>query len=109
MVLPLTLAYIDRFVLNYLQIICSYVLWPVAFVMGVDATDCRQVAQLIGTKTMLNEFVAYTQLRDLIANRKAFDSHVTNNGSWYWRGDDIVLTSSSSNDAVLTNGIISAS
>lgn len=75
--------------------------------MGVDLSDCRTVAQLIGTKTILNEFVAYTQLGNLLSNRKALDVHVINNGSWYWRDDDIVLVSSSAGDAVLVNGIIS--
>ena len=89
--------------------ICSYVLWPLAAVMGADTDDCRKVAQLIGTKTVLNEFVAYTELRDLLANRKTLDAHVINNGTWYWRGDDIILTSSSSDDVVLLNGIISVS
>jgi hypothetical protein len=77
--------------------------------MGVDAADCRQVAQLLGTKTMLNDFVAFHQLGGLLANRRALDDHVTNNGTWFWRYDDIVLTSPSANDVVLTNGIISVS
>ena len=41
-----------------LQLICSYVFVPVAFLMGVEWKDCRIVAELIGTKTFINEFVA---------------------------------------------------
>ena len=44
------------------QLICSYVLWPFAFLMGVAQEDCRQVAELIGIKTFVNEMVAYTEL-----------------------------------------------
>ena len=43
----------------YFQLICSYVFWPVAFLMGCDSEDARRVAAMIGTKTFLNEFVAY--------------------------------------------------
>ena len=87
--------------------VCSYVLWPLAVVMGVNVADCRQVAGMIGTKTFLNEFVAYRQLSQLIANRETWARHVTaDNGTWYWRGDDVILTSSGGDDVVLTNGVI---
>lgn len=44
------------------QFICSYVLWPLAFVMGVSSVDCGRVGELIGTKTFLNEYIAYARL-----------------------------------------------
>ena len=37
--------------------------------MGVDWNDCGSVAQLIGTKLVINEFVAYEKLGDIIKNR----------------------------------------
>ncbi|RUS72935.1 hypothetical protein EGW08_019308, partial [Elysia chlorotica] len=43
------------------QLICSYVFWPLAFLMGVDYQDCRVVAELLGIKTFLNEFVVSLQ------------------------------------------------
>ena len=89
-----------------LQMICSYVLWPLTVVMGVHVADCRKVAEMIGTKTFLNEFVAYLQLSQLIDNRETLQRHVTDNGTWYWRGDDVILTSPGRNDSVLTNGVI---
>lgn len=42
---------------------------PIAFLMGVEWGDCGQVAQLLGIKTFLNEFVAYEKLSELIKNR----------------------------------------
>ena len=39
---------------------------PLTFVMGVEWDDCEQVARLIGTKMILNEFIAYQQLGVLI-------------------------------------------
>lgn len=42
----------------WLQWICSYVFYPIAWLMGASA-DARKVARLIAVKTFLNEFVAY--------------------------------------------------
>ncbi|XP_038331892.1 sodium/nucleoside cotransporter 1 isoform X5 [Canis lupus baileyi] len=44
------------------QLICSYALRPVAFLMGVAWEDCPVVAELLGIKLFLNEFVAYQGL-----------------------------------------------
>uniref|UniRef100_A0A3Q4AVZ8 Sodium/nucleoside cotransporter n=1 Tax=Mola mola TaxID=94237 RepID=A0A3Q4AVZ8_MOLML len=51
------------------QLICSYVFMPVAFMMGVPYDESFTVAELIGTKLFLNEFVAYEQLSVLKKNR----------------------------------------
>ncbi|NXF51304.1 S28A1 protein, partial [Oceanites oceanicus] len=51
------------------QVICSYVLMPVAFLMGADWEDSRLVAELLGIKIFLNEFVAYQQLATYKKNR----------------------------------------
>ena len=45
-----------------LERILGYVGAPIAFVIGVPWEDARVVGSLIGTKTVLNEFVAYQQL-----------------------------------------------
>ncbi|XP_074626097.1 solute carrier family 28 member 3-like isoform X1 [Acropora palmata] len=55
------------------EFICSYVLRPVAFIMGVEWKDCDVVAELLGTKTFLNEFIAYTQLAEFIKNRQTLN------------------------------------
>ena len=39
---------------------------PVAWAIGVPWTDARVVGELIGVKTVLNEFVAFRQLADLL-------------------------------------------
>ncbi|XP_053450947.1 sodium/nucleoside cotransporter 2 [Nycticebus coucang] len=44
------------------QVICSYVLRPLVFMMGVEWTDCPMVAEMVGIKFFTNEFVAYQQL-----------------------------------------------
>ncbi|XP_023083027.2 sodium/nucleoside cotransporter 2 [Piliocolobus tephrosceles] len=44
------------------QVICSYLLRPMVFMMGVEWTDCPMVAEMVGIKFFTNEFVAYQQL-----------------------------------------------
>ena len=42
---------------------------PFAFVMGIELDDSFEVAELLGVKTFLNEFIAYKRLGKLIDNR----------------------------------------
>ncbi|XP_042660296.1 sodium/nucleoside cotransporter 2 isoform X5 [Tyto alba] len=51
------------------QVICSYILMPVAFLMGANWADSPLVAELLGIKIFLNEFVAYQQLATYKKNR----------------------------------------
>ncbi|MBZ3880035.1 Sodium/nucleoside cotransporter 1 [Sciurus carolinensis] len=53
------------------QLICSYILRPVAFLMGVAWEDCPVVAELLGIKLFLNEFVAYQELSQYRQRRLA--------------------------------------
>jgi CNT family concentrative nucleoside transporter len=45
-----------------LQDVLGYVLSPLAWIMGVPWKDCPIIGQLIGEKTVLNEFVAYAHM-----------------------------------------------
>lgn len=45
--------------------ILGYVFYPIAWVMGVPTSDCLNVASLMGQKTAINEFVAYSNLAAL--------------------------------------------
>ncbi|MBD2354185.1 NupC/NupG family nucleoside CNT transporter [Tolypothrix sp. FACHB-123] len=53
-----------------LQWILSFIMAPVAWLMGVPWADCLQVGALLGTKTILNEFIAFLDLKALIASGK---------------------------------------
>ncbi|XP_075860838.1 sodium/nucleoside cotransporter 1-like isoform X4 [Microcebus murinus] len=53
------------------QLICSYILRPVAFLMGVAWEDCPVVAELLGIKLFVNEFVAYQELSKYKQHRLA--------------------------------------
>ncbi|MBC8646307.1 MAG: NupC/NupG family nucleoside CNT transporter [Thermoanaerobaculia bacterium] len=45
-----------------LQTVFGWVLWPLAVVMGVPVKDAATVADLIGNKTVINEFFAYAKM-----------------------------------------------
>jgi len=61
--------------------------------MGVNVADCRKVAELLGIRLFIHDLFAYLQVAQLIRNRGTLERHVTNNGTWYWHGDDVILTS----------------
>ncbi len=53
-----------------LDLILGTVLYPVALLTGVPVADASQVAALIGKKVILNEFIAYVDLAELIKNNE---------------------------------------
>ncbi|KAK7108522.1 solute carrier family 28 member 3-like [Littorina saxatilis] len=82
------------------QLICSYVFYPLSFLMGVDEEDLLKMGELIGIKTFLNEFVAYSHLSVFINNRKTFNTYKRNftlglptnpTGSWSFVDGGIFL------------------
>ena len=40
----------------------SYLFWPFAYLMGIERDDCFRAGELLGLKTVANEFIAYDQL-----------------------------------------------
>jgi concentrative nucleoside transporter, CNT family len=50
-----------------LQMILGYVFSPVAWLIGVNQVDMVSIGQLLGEKTILNEFVAYISLNNMKA------------------------------------------
>ncbi|KAK3588025.1 hypothetical protein CHS0354_012071 [Potamilus streckersoni] len=92
------------------ELICSYIFWPLSFLMGVDTDDCRKVAKLIGIKTFINEFVAYSVLGEYIHNTVNFTRYINNEtgtlttGRWSAINDDDILLHDL--NATLVGGII---
>ncbi|KAM7414561.1 hypothetical protein PAMA_019396 [Pampus argenteus] len=75
------------------QLICSYVFMPVAFMMGIPYEDSFIVAELIGTKLFLNEFVAYEKLSELKANRlNGFDEIIGGERQWISVRSEVITT-----------------
>nr|KAG5693766.1 hypothetical protein BaRGS_032450 [Batillaria attramentaria] len=78
------------------QLICSYVLYPVALFMGTEPRDCRRIAELVGIKTFTNEFIAYASLQKLLVNGQDWANYTTlynisEPGMVEYDGDDILL------------------
>jgi concentrative nucleoside transporter, CNT family len=57
-----------RYTTLSLQMLLGYVFSPVAWLIGVSQVDMIPVGQLLGEKTILNEFVAYISLADMKTN-----------------------------------------
>lgn len=55
-----------------IQLILGYIFSPLAFVMGVPASEIVQAGSLIGQKMVLNEFVAYFSFVDI---REGLSAH----------------------------------
>ncbi|XP_071108909.1 uncharacterized transporter HI_0519-like [Haliotis cracherodii] len=94
------------------QLVYSYIFWPVAFMMGVSSQDCGRVAELIGTKMIINEFAAYADLSNYILNRNDLVTYLDARNvtmetgylsHWGYDGNDIILHDT---QQLLTGGII---
>ncbi|MDX1618435.1 MAG: nucleoside transporter C-terminal domain-containing protein [Balneolaceae bacterium] len=60
-----------------IETILGWMTAPVAWIIGVPWSDAIQMGSLIGTKIVLNEFVAYLQLADLIETSSLMPKTVT--------------------------------
>ncbi|XP_078112349.1 sodium/nucleoside cotransporter 1, partial [Sander vitreus] len=75
------------------QMICSYVFMPVAFMMGVPYDESFTVAELIGTKLFVNEFVAYEKLSGLKINRlNGLDEIIGGERQWISVRSEVIAT-----------------
>ncbi len=45
-----------------LEMFFGYVFWPFAWLMGIPPQECHLAGEMLGTKMVVNEFVAYDQL-----------------------------------------------
>lgn len=50
-----------------IESLLGWLIAPIAFVVGVPWVDAVNMGSLLGTKVVLNEFVAYLQLADMVA------------------------------------------
>ena len=51
-----------------LQCVLGYALSPLMWIIGVPSSDIFYLGQLLGEKTIINEFVGYATLNDMITN-----------------------------------------
>lgn len=54
-----------------LQMILGYLFAPLAWVIGIPTSDMVLSGQLLGEKTVINEFIAYLSLKNIIATEAA--------------------------------------
>uniref|UniRef100_A0A3P9NQA9 Sodium/nucleoside cotransporter n=1 Tax=Poecilia reticulata TaxID=8081 RepID=A0A3P9NQA9_POERE len=75
------------------ELICSYVFMPITFMMGISYDESFTVAELIGTKLFLNEFVAYQKLSELKSNRlSGLDEVIEGKRMWISVRSEIITT-----------------
>ncbi|CAN9499297.1 unnamed protein product [Ophioblennius macclurei] len=75
------------------DLICSYLFMPLAFMMGIPYDESFTVAELIGTKLFLNEFVAYEKLSALKSNRlNGMDEVIGGERQWISLRSEIITT-----------------
>jgi CNT family concentrative nucleoside transporter len=55
-----------------LELLLGWIFAPIAFLMGVPSADVTKVASLLGQKTVLNEFVAYSSMSQSLAQDPSF-------------------------------------
>ncbi|KAJ3065331.1 hypothetical protein HDU98_011308 [Podochytrium sp. JEL0797] len=60
-----------------IQLLLSYLFWPLAVCIGINVSEARQSAEFMATKIVVNEFVAYANLHDY-----AFSPDVQPDGSF---------------------------
>lgn len=60
-----------------IETILGWIFAPIAFLIGVPWEDAINMGSLIGTKIVLNEFVAYLQLADLVGENSLSPKTIT--------------------------------
>jgi CNT family concentrative nucleoside transporter len=49
-----------------LSLILGYLFAPMAWIMGVESTDCLAAGRLLGLRTVANEFLAFSQMKPML-------------------------------------------
>jgi CNT family concentrative nucleoside transporter len=62
--------------LHSLQGIVGWAMAPVAYLLGVPWEDCKAVGKLLGTRTVLNELIAFSDLGQLIKSNILIDRSI---------------------------------
>jgi CNT family concentrative nucleoside transporter len=55
-----------------LELVLGWIFSPLAFLLGVPGGDVTKIASLLGQKTVLNEFVAYSRMSEMLAEDPAW-------------------------------------
>ena len=55
-----------------LELVLGWIFSPLAWLLGVPSGDVAKIGSLLGQKTVLNEFVAYSHLSEMLAKDPAW-------------------------------------
>ncbi|KAK3103459.1 hypothetical protein FSP39_019420 [Pinctada imbricata] len=84
--------------------ICSYLLWPFAFIMGVPKEDCPEVGRFLGVRALTNAGIAYIQMGKYLDNKEQLTIYESSfNDSILMNNGDIFLPNW---NTTLENGIL---
>ncbi|KAF7983239.1 hypothetical protein HWV62_22846 [Athelia sp. TMB] len=65
-----------------MQLVLGYIFYPVAFFLGVPRPEILRVSQLLATKLIANEFVAYTDLNAIMTSANPLSLRAHNIASY---------------------------
>ncbi|KAL7060448.1 hypothetical protein AAHC03_09701 [Spirometra sp. Aus1] len=88
------------------ELVFSYILWPIAYTMGVPQEDCLKVAELIGVKSMLNEFVAFERLGVIMKDSEIFRGLYSNATITYLPNGGFNVTLNNGSIATMPYGVL---
>ncbi|XP_045168425.2 solute carrier family 28 member 3-like [Mercenaria mercenaria] len=89
-----------------LNLILSYLFYPLVYIMGVESEDCLRAGEFLGLRTLSSPVIPYIYLGRLIYNRQRLDAYTAafNETFTYDRQSDIFLPNW---NMTLTGGIFS--
>ncbi len=59
-----------------LEYLVSFIFYPVVWLMGIPLEECAVASNLMATKTVLNEFVSYQKMGQLVNNELSMNSRI---------------------------------
>ncbi|KAK3101881.1 hypothetical protein FSP39_007010 [Pinctada imbricata] len=67
----------DRIDVNELTFekILSYLLWPIAFIIGIPSSDCLIIGRFLGIRGFISVSLSYLQMGQFIENKKQLSSY----------------------------------
>ncbi|XP_055893191.1 solute carrier family 28 member 3-like isoform X1 [Biomphalaria glabrata] len=77
-----------------IELIASYLLYPVALGMGVELEDCRKVAAILGFRLGSSNIIGFLKLAELKRNRLLYENYLTqfgSNATLTFQNDDVIL------------------
>ncbi|XP_046568310.1 solute carrier family 28 member 3-like [Haliotis rubra] len=86
------------------SLLCSYMFYPLAYIMGFPKVDLFKIGELMGIKIFANSFVGFMEFGRLVINRKDLEQYqLVHNGTWHWQDGNVILDAT---NVTLVGGIL---